>query len=214
MKQNFFVMLLCTALISLYTYTSLENKPVRIITPEKPVVTVDLKAITDSIDGQYHLKLSRLESKNDSLQLVIGYDKQSLVFSKRKASYLQQKVQLLSQQLTLTPDTTEKIELCDSLQEEVSALITESTIRDSLCDKTIQELTELSYVQDASLDECKKSYLLIKQNLGASLLQQEQLSGQLSLSEKKLRRRTTLNRWLAGGLAIAGGVITTTVLLN
>lgn len=207
-------MLLCTALISIYTYTTLENKPVRIITPDKPVVTADLKAITDSIDGQYHLKLTRLESENDSLHAVIGSEKQSLDVSRKKVSFLQQKVLLLSQQLTVTADTSEKLELCDSLRDKVSVLVTESVTRDSICDKTVNELTRLTEVQDSSLDECKKSYVLIKQNLDISLQQQEQLSGQLSLSEKKLRRRTRLNRWLAGGLAVAGGVLTTTILLH
>jgi len=150
MKNNFLILLLCAAFVALYTYINLEDKPVRIITPEQSVTGV--QTLTDSVDGHYRLELSRLENENDSFRTLIGSDKRSLDVSKMKVSFLQQKVLLLSQQLNATADTFQKLGLCDSLREKVSVLVTESVARDSICDKTVGELTLLAQVQDSSLE--------------------------------------------------------------
>lgn len=212
MKQNFLILLLFAAIIISYICNrTMEN---RIMTGEHDVSLKKLEKITDSIDQNYHSELARLEFENNSLKTIIGNDKYSLDVSGQKVSFLQQKVQLLSQQVKVTTDTSDKIIYCDSLQEQVSCLLMESSLRDSLCDKTINDLTLLTEKQDSSLAVCKNSYALIKQNLDTSLLQQEALSEQLTLCEKKLKRKTALNRWLAGGIAFVTGIVTTKILLN
>ncbi|HBF89377.1 MAG TPA: hypothetical protein DDX39_12115 [Bacteroidales bacterium] len=214
MKNNFLIVLLCAAFVALYIYAKFEVNPVKVLTPEKFPTEINVHAISDSVDMQFQSELSRLETENDSLKSVIKSDKQSLIVSKKKVFKLQQNVELLSQQFSFSADTTQKIELCDSLQKKVSVLITESVIRDSLCDKTVDELSELTQMQDSSLDVCKNSYSLLKQHLDISLAQQDVLTDNLNLSEKKLKRKSALNRWLAGGLALAGGILTTTILLH
>lgn len=214
MKRNLFILLLCAAFIALYTYYTIEDHPKRIIKQEQSPPLVNTQKLVDSIDGYYHSELSRLETENNGLRTMISNDNYSLKKSKQKVSLLQQKVQLLSQQYELALDTSEKINYCDSLNEKVIILISESSARDSLCDKTVSDLNLLAEKQDSSLVVCKNSYVLVKQNLDASLLQQELLVEQLNLAEKKLNHKTVLNRWLAGGLAIATGILTTKILLN
>ncbi len=214
MKRNLFILLLCAAFIALYNYYTTEDHPKRIVKQEQSPPLVNTQKLVDSIDGYYYSELSRLETENNGLRTMISNDNYSLKESKQKVSFLQQKVQLLSQQYELALDTSEKIRFCDSLKEKVTVLISESTVRDSLCDKTVSNLNLLTEKQDSSLAVCKNSYVLIKQNLDVSLLQQEQLIGKLNFAEQKLKHKTVLNRWLAGGLAIATGILTTKILLN
>lgn len=202
------VLLFCLAAFCTYNLV----KPDPDISTKPVIAKVEMKNTQmqeQKINNDFQKGMKQLLRENDSLQFLVKTTKELLLQSRQKVFALQDKVTGLAQKEKIETDTIEKIVLCDSLQNEVESLIEQSNARDSLCDNTVTNLTEILGSKDTAIAICNQSYLGMKTLLDNSLAQEKDLTYELNSMNKKLKRKTVGNRILSAGLLVLTGITTT-----
>lgn len=151
----------------------------------------------------YQTKLSELNHKKDSLNLIVVRDKKSIVALRFKAKYFEDQLRdKISSPDTVGNDKEEVSSLLDSL------VISQSR-SDTACDNTIEGLENIISDQDSAIAFHK----LIEFNLKELNKQQElsttYLTEKLNTSIKNERRNARQKKWLAAGMLVLSGISTT-----
>lgn len=210
MKQSVFAMLLLIGLVMLCKVVmEPEKKPVREFAPAEDYKGSIIKEQAEEIDSSLQQQIKELEIRNDSLRKEVENTKSSLKESRYKAFQLQDKVAQLTEAVKQEADTVQKLAYCDSLQDEVRNLITQSNANDSICDVVIAQLEQETDNLRSMVSEYKEGYNELKDLLDKSFKQNEALSLQLEETEGKLRKVQRRNRFLGAGLVFLSGVVTT-----
>ncbi len=198
-----------SALSSILLYHSMEGFKSEL--KESKIAVKEMTAQVNSIESNYQSQLQYWIQKNNYLQKRIHETDVALNQSKQKEKSLQGKIQgLIAESNTLT-DTSEIISNCDSIKERATQYITETNIRDSLCDREITDLKTLVQNKDSAMAVCDKSFSMLKQVTDSSLALQTKLSEELKLAERKIKRGKIKSKFLTAGIMILSGA--TTILL-
>ncbi len=151
---------------------------------------------------KFLLQNDSLKKKLDISNGLLSIHK-SLLFSERK------KVKELTSRIAGQVSTTEDSLLVDSLSTQVTTLNakTDSLInnyenRDSLMQAMIA-------IRDTQIEICDRSYQETKDLLLEQSRREQQLTDNLNVALKQLKRKRFQNRILAGGMLFVSGIITT-----
>jgi hypothetical protein len=198
-----------SALSSILLYQSMEGFKGEL--KESNIAVKEMTAQVNSIGSNYQSQLQYWIHKNNYLQEQIQKTDYALNQSKQKEKSLQGKIQILISESSTLTDTSEIFSNCDSIKERVTQYITETNIRDSLCDREITDLKTLIQNKDSAMTVCDKSFSMLRQVTDSSLALQTKLSEELKLADRKIKRGKLKSKFLTAGIMIISG--TTTILL-
>lgn len=106
-----------------------EKKVARELAPVEDYGGSIIKEKAEEIDSVLQHKIKELEQRNDSLSKEVENAKSGLKESRYKAFQLQEKVAQLSESVKQEVDTVQKLAYCDSLQDEVRNLVTQTNVK-------------------------------------------------------------------------------------
>ena len=170
MKRTIIITILFGIISSVSTFfllSSMEGFKAEI--KESKNVVKELKGQVNSIEEKYKTEIEYWVQKNNDLQKQIQQTETNLNASKQKENSLQGKIQILISQSKNLKDTSRIVSNCDSLNENVNQYITETNVRDSLCDNEITELKTVIQNKDSAMAGCEKSFSMLRQVVDSSL---------------------------------------------
>jgi predicted RNase H-like nuclease (RuvC/YqgF family) len=212
MKRTIIITFLFSLISSVSTYLlfhSMEGFKTEI--KESKIALMQMKQQVNSIENSYKEQVQYWIQKNSYLQSQIEKTDSTMTASRQKEKSLQAKIQQLFSKSKILKDTSEVISNCDSVKDNVSQLISETNIRDSLCDTEISELKTLIQNKDSAIAVCEKSFSLLRQVTDSSFAFQNKLNNELKLADKKIRRGNIKSKFLSAGVMILSAA--TTILL-
>lgn len=212
-KRTIIITILFSLLSAISTYLlfdSMEGFKTEI--RESKMVVKEMKEQVNSIENKYKTEIQYWVMKNNSLQHRIQKTEVALGESKQKANSLQGKIQVLISESKTMQDTSEIISNCDSLKTQVTQFISETNVRDSLCDNEIADLKCLIQNKDSVMTVCENSFSMLKRVTDSSIAQQNELADKLKLADKKIRKGNLKVKFLSAGLFILSGVTATLLL--
>lgn len=212
MKRTIIITILFGLLSAISTYLlfhSMEGFKGEI--KESKIAVKEMQGQVNSIENKYKNEIQYWMQKNNSLRQQIVKTETALGESKQNENSLRGKIHFLISEGKNLKDTSEIISNCDSLKEKVNQFISETNVRDSLCDNEISELKTVIQNKDSVFSVCEKSFSMLKQVADSSLAFQSKLTGELQLADKKIRRGNLKTKILSAGVMILSGV--TTILL-
>jgi len=179
---------------------------------ESKIVIKEMKGQVNSIENKYKTEIQYWVVKNNSLQHRIQRTEVALGESTQKANSLQGKIQVLILESKTMQDTIEIISNCDSLKTKVMQFISETNVRDSLCDSEITDLKVILLNKDSAMSVCQNSFSMLKTVADASITEQDALADKLKLADKKIRRGNLKTKFLSATVFILSGVTATLLL--
>jgi len=216
MKRTIIITILFSLFSALSTYLLFDSmRSFKTEVRESKMAVKEMQEQVNTIENKYKSEIQYWVLKNNSLNSKIQKTETELKQSKQRANSLQGKIQnLISPSPTLPEGKGENSgEECDSLKKYIEDFISETTIKDSLCDTEIFDLKNVIQNKDSAMAICEKSFMQMKQVTDSSLAMQNALAAQLNLSDKKIRRENRKTKFLSAGLFILSG-ITATLLLQ
>ena len=178
---------------------------------ESKIALKEMKTEINSIESKYKNEIEYWVTKNNYLQKRIAETEINLNVSKQKENSLQGKIQAFISVSRDLKDTIRIVSNCDSLKTQVTQFISETNVRDSLSDNEITDLKTVIQNKDSAMVVCEKSFSMLKTVADSSLAFQSNLTEQLKLADKKIRRANLKTKFLSAGAMILATV--TTVLL-
>jgi len=173
---------------------------------ESKMVVKEMKEQVNSIENKYKTEIQYWAMKNNSLQQQIQKTEVALGESKQKTNSLQGKIQVLISESKTLKDTSDIITNCDSLKTQVTLFISETNVRDSLCDNEISDLKTVIQNKDSAMAVCENGFFMLKRVADSSLAQQSELADKLKLADKKIRRGNRKTKFLSATVFILSGV--------
>lgn len=210
MKKTIIITVLFSLLSAISTYLLFDSmegfkKEIR----ESKNVVKELKVQVSNIEDNYKNQIQYWVAKNNKLVNQIRSTEVALRQSTQKVNSLQGKIQLLISESKTLKDTGEIISNCDSLKTQVMEFISETNVRDSLCDNEIADLKCVIENKDSLVAVCENSFSMLRQVTDSSLAQQNGLVDKLKLADKKIRRSNLKTKILCAGVMILSGVTAT-----
>jgi hypothetical protein len=210
MKKTIIITILFSLLSAISTYllfNSMEGFKTEI--RESKNVVKELKVQVSNIEENYKNQIQYWVVKNNALVNQIQNTEVALTQSTQKVNSLQGKIQSMISESKTLKDTTDIITNCDSLKTQVTQFISETNVRDSLCDNEIADLKCVIQNKDSLVAVCENSFSMLRQVADSSLAQQKELADKLKLADKKIRRSNLKTKFLSAGLLILSGVTAT-----
>jgi len=211
MKRTIIIAILCSLISSIATYLFLEGFKTEIKDSEN--VVKELRGQANTIEDKYKSEIQYWVKKNNHLQEQIQKTDFLLSQSSKKESTLKGKIQVLISESKTFRDTSALLANCDSLKETVNRFITETNVRDSLCDNEIYQLKNLVQNKDSLMAGCENSFTMLKAVTDSSLLFQNKLTEDLKIANRKIKRGNVKTKFLSAGTMILA-TITTILLLH
>lgn len=212
------------ALFILYSIVSIASTVYLLFRPENNSGDIryektndELKRIQEYLkqkDSNYQRTIDSLILQSDSLQAVISITDRRLDYSRSRARDLSDQIE---QYVSLYDSDTslEKNSVAfDSLSDLSKQYITQSSIRDSLCDSEINTLKEVITNKEIAFSNCDSLLADYKSESDKLHLQAQELNLQLQKAEKKIKRSRNINRLLTGSAIILSGIFITTQLIQ
>jgi len=212
------------ALFILYSIVSIASTVYLLFRPEDNSGDIryektndELKRIQEYLkqkDSNYQRTIDSLILQSDSLQAVISITDKRLDYSRSRVRDLSDQIE---QYVTLYDSDTslEKNSVAfDSLSDLSKQYITQSSIRDSLCDSEINTLKEVITNKEIAFSNCDSLLADYKSESDKLLLRTQELNLQLKKAEKKIKRSRNINRLLAGSAIILSGIFITSQLIQ
>ncbi len=217
MKRTIIITLLFSLISSVSTYLlfhSMEGFKTEI--RESKIAVKEMQSQVNSIENKYKSEIQYWVQKNSDLQNQIQQTETNMNVSKQKENSLQGKIQKMIASPTPTlpvreGDSVKVLPEGEDLGGAVKQYITETNVRDSLCDKEISELKNVIQNKDSAFAVCGRGFLAFHGVVDFSLAQQTALADKLSVADKKIRRSNFKSKLLTAGVMILSGV--TTILL-
>lgn len=155
------------------------------------------------LNSAYQTKLSELNHKKDSLNLIVMRDIKSIAALRFKAKYFEDQLR-------------DKIYLADTIdgsREEVNSLLDSLVISqsrsDTACDNTIEGLENIISNQDSAIAFHTQIEFNLKELNKQQELSTAYLTEKLNASIRNEKRNARQNKWLAAGMLLLTGISTT-----
>ncbi len=209
MKRTVIITLIFSLISSLSTYLlfhSMEGFKSEI--KESKFVVKEMKEQINSIEENYKSEMERWMEKSFVLQNQIAKTDSNLTLSKQKEKSLQGKIQKLISESKEMQDTSAIISNYDSVKTQTEKFISETFIRDSLCDKEISELKCLAEQKDSAMAVCQSSFSALKQLADSSISFQNKLTDELASANKKIKKANLKSKFLTAGVMVLSGATT------
>lgn len=212
------------ALFILYSIVSIASTVYLLFRPENNDGDIRYEKTNDELqkikkylkqkDSNYQHTIDSLILQSDSLQAVISITDKRLDYSRSRVRDLSDQIE---DYVTLfdTDTSLEKNSVAfDSLSNLSREYITQTSIRDSLCDSKINTLKEVITNKETAFSNCDSLLADYKSESDKLLLQAQELNLQLQKAEKKIKRSRNINRLLTGSAIILSGIFITTQLIQ
>jgi chromosome segregation ATPase len=208
------------ALFILYSIVSIASTVYLLYRPEDNSGDIRYEKTNDELkhiqeylkqkDSNYQHTIDSLILQSDSLQAVISITDKRLDYSRSRvrdlSDQIEQYVSLYDSDTSLEKNSV----AFDSLSDLSKQYITQSSIRDSLCDSEINTLKEVITNKEIAFSNCDSLLADYKSESDKLHLQAQELNLQLQKAEKKIKRSRNINRLLTGSTIILSGIFITT----
>lgn len=213
-KKTIIITILFSLLSAISTYLLFDSmEGFKTDIGESKTAVKEMQTQMNTIENKYKTEIQYWVHKNDSLQQHVQKTEVALHESKQKTNSLQGKIHLLISESSNLTDTSQIVSNCDSLKEQVNLYITETNLKDSLCDDEISDLKNVIQNKDSAFAVSERGFNGLTKLMDVSLARQTALAEQLNLAEKKIRRENRKTKFLSAGVFILSG-ITVTLLLH
>lgn len=163
----------------------------------------------NTIDSSMFESKVKFLIQNDSLKRKLEVSngllsiQKSLLFSERNK--VKELTNRLGQSVSLKSDSL----LVDSLSVEVAGLNTKTDSLITTYERKDSLMQSLIAIRDSQIEICDRSYQETKDLLLEQSRREQQLTDNLNVALKQLKRKRLQNRILAGGMLFVSGIITT-----
>lgn len=163
----------------------------------------------NTIDSSMFESKVKFFIQNDSLKRKLEVSngllsiQKSLLFSERNK--LKELTNRLGQSVSLKSDSM----LVDSLSDEVAALNAKTDSLITTYERKDSLMQSLIAIRDSQIEICDRSYQETKDLLLEQSRREQQLTENLNVALKQLKRKRLQNRILAGGMLFMSGIVTT-----
>lgn len=167
---------------------------------------LSLENVLRKKEKQYAHSMWLMERSNDSLCKIAETHQLLLSQSQKHVATLENRTLSLWRKFKTSHNAIEKLNTCDSLQNETLDLITQQAEKDSLYQASINDLNCLVENKDAELLLCQSSHNELSQNISDRLTSEKQVQEELKKCEKEIARKSTAQKILTAGLLILSGI--------
>ena len=167
----------------------------------------NIKKYLEQKDSNYLQTIDSLQRESDSLQTVIFQTDNKLLQSRSQVKVLSGQVHQYVYEFEQDTSLQKNDIAFDSLSDLSRQFITQSFIRDSLCDSEINTLKELVVNKEAEFNSCDSLLTDYRVKSDELLLESQNLNKQLLLAEKKNKRTRRFNRVLTVTAFFFGGIV-------
>lgn len=212
------------ALFILYSIVSIASTVYLLFRPENNDGDIRYEKTNDELqkikeylkqkDSNYHHTIDSLILQSDSLQAVISITDKRLDYSRSRVKDLSDQIEDYVTLFDIDTSLEKNSVAFDSLSNLSREYITQTSIRDSLCDSKINTLKEIITNKEIAFSNCDSLLADYKSESDKLLLQAQDLNLRLQKAEKKIKRSRNLNRLLTGSAIILSGIFITTQLIQ
>lgn len=156
-------------------------------------------------DQIHSSRIEQLQQKENYLQAQVQDFKEQSNKAQTDARYLRQKIQLLTFRTSVNPitqsDTLQKLADCDSLQEQVSELLSTEQYKDSIVNMQVIVYEDLITAKDSTITAWSEDYNCLRMQTDTLMELNENLN---AAYKKTVRQANRAKRWskVTGGLAL------------
>ncbi|HLP13202.1 MAG TPA: hypothetical protein VK177_14795 [Flavobacteriales bacterium] len=212
------------ALFILYSIVSIASTVYLLFRPENNDGDIRYEKTNDELqkikeylkqkDSNYQHTIDSLILQSDSLQAVISITDKRLDYSRSRVKDLSDQIEDYVTLFDIDTSLEKNSVAFDSLSNLSREYITQTSIRDSLCDSKINTLKEIITNKEIAFSNCDSLLADYKSESDKLLLQAQDLNLRLQKAEKKIKRSRNLNRLLTGSAIILSGIFITTQLIQ
>lgn len=212
------------ALFILYSIVSIASTVYLLFRPENNDGDIRYEKTNDELqkikeylkqkDSNYQHTIDSLILQSDSLQAVISVTDKRLDYSRSRVKDLSDQIEDYVTLFDIDTSLEKNSVAFDSLSNLSREYITQTSIRDSLCDSKINTLKEIITNKEIAFSNCDSLLADYKSESDKLLLQAQDLNLRLQKAEKKIKRSRNLNRLLTGSAIILSGIFITTQLIQ
>lgn len=212
------------ALFILYSIVSIASTVYLLFRPENNDGDIRYEKTNDELqkikeylkqkDSNYQHTIDSLILQSDSLQAVISITDKRLDYSRSRVKDLSDQIEDYVTLFDIDTSLEKNSVVFDSLSNLSREYITQTSIRDSLCDSKINTLKEIITNKEIAFSNCDSLLADYKSESDKLLLQAQDLNLRLQKAEKKIKRSRNLNRLLTGSAIILSGIFITTQLIQ
>jgi hypothetical protein len=157
----------------------------------------------------YEKEIYRLQHDNDSMQVLVTETKTALSAYRFKAKHFQE--QLKEAIHTVVKKDTSTI---DTISPILDSLIISQHQSDASCDTTISILEKIVAKKDSTISDYARIEVNLRDINRQEELRTQQLTDQLNLANKVIKKKTRKNKILAAGFCILSGVASTLLITH
>ncbi len=202
LRVLFYVLSSCFTIVTMFYPVSCKKQKENASQESVEILRKEQERLKQSVQ----VKLQVLSKRNDTLQYQL--QKMSVKLSGQKAQHLVKRTNV--KQLIQSSNDSGAVPY-DSIRQVVSDYVSSDEHQDSLYEATIEMLQNIVQVKDSTLEVVADALDQSGQITERSLARQDLLEKDLLKTQRKLKRKQTLNRVLsAGAIALAA---TTTLLI-
>lgn len=212
------------ALFILYSIVSIASTVYLLFRPENNDGDIRYEKTNDELqkikeylkqkDSNYQHTIDSLILQSDSLQAVISITDKRLDYSRSRVKDLSDQIEDYVTLFDIDTSLEKNSVAFDSLSKLSREYITQTSIRDSLCDSKINTLKEIITNKEIAFSNCDSLLADYKSESDKLLLQAQDLNLRLQKAEKKIKRSRNLNRLLTGSAIVLSGIFITTQLIQ
>lgn len=212
------------ALFILYSIVSIASTVYLLFRPENNDGDIRYEKTNDELqkikeylkqkDSNYQHTIDSLILQSDSLQAVISITDKRLDYSRSRVKDLSDQIEDYVTLFDIDTSLKKNSVAFDSLSNLSREYITQTSIRDSLCDSKINTLKEIITNKEIAFSNCDSLLADYKSESDKLLLQAQDLNLRLQKAEKKIKRSRNLNRLLTGSAIILSGIFITSQLIQ
>lgn len=212
------------ALFILYSIVSIASTVYLLFRPENNDADIRYEKTNDELqkikeylkqkDSNYQHTIDSLILQSDSLQAVISITDKRLDYSRSRVKDLSDQIEDYVTLFDIDTSLEKNSVAFDSLSNLSKEYITQTSIRDSLCDSKINTLKEIITNKEIAFSNCDSLLADYKSESDKLLLQAQDLNLRLQKADKKIKRSRNLNRLLTGSAIILSGIFITTQLIQ
>jgi cell division protein FtsB len=201
-KQRNILFVALVASLALIAWLIFGNtNPVQNFTPMNTSIQKNIQS-----GNQIHTaRMEQLQQHENYLQEKVQDFKEQSNKAQADARYLRQQIQFLTFRTQLNPirksDTLQKLADCESLQEQVSELISTEQYKDSIVNMQVSVYEDLITAKDSTITTWSEDYRCLRMQTDTLM----QLNKNLNAAYKKtVRQANRAKRWnkITGGLAL------------
>lgn len=204
-KQRNILIVALIASLSLIAWLIFGNSnPEQDFTPQNNAIQNSIQAH----DEFHNSRMEELQQNEANLQKQVLSFKEEAHKALDNASSLREQVRILANRTQVNPitqsDTIQKLISCDSLQDQVSELISAEQYKDSIVNKQVMVYEDLITAKDSTISVWCEDYTCLRAQTDTLLQLNEKLNAAYNKTVRQIRRAKRWNR-ITSGLALVLG---------